>query len=83
LVNIKVIVTKKCFLTKKNWFKGKIVKIINSIYFHKYSKEYYWIQLHGLLFYSKYKNFNKLSIEFESYMKLNSFQYVIWFQICY
>ena len=52
---------------------------------HRRSKQYNWIQLCDLVFYSKYKNFNKLSIEFKSHVKLNSnhtwnwIQFHMWF----
>jgi hypothetical protein len=35
--------------------------------------------MHGLIFYSKYKNYNMLSIEFKANMKLNLILHVIWF----
>ena len=39
-------------------------QIVNSTHLYKYSKQYNRIQLYSLIFYFKYKNYNKLLIEF-------------------
>jgi hypothetical protein len=63
----------KQYCNKKNdfWIKNKIIKIISSINFHEHSKQYNWIKLCGLIFYSKYKNCYRLSIKFKFSYELN------------
>ena len=48
------------FIIKRNSFliNNKIIKIANSIHFHKCSKQYNQIKFYDLIFYSKYKNYN-------------------------
>jgi hypothetical protein len=48
-----------------------------------YSKQYNRISLYDLIFYSKYKNYNRLLFKFKFIYELNSILHVIWLQtIC-